>query len=357
MWTRSRHLVRSFKLSTRKFLDRLKKIFKIQFLTSLFFRNCVLQFDYSGGLAFNQDFTSAAFACFPNNGNPDLFGPKIVVAIQSNGTMDTTTISDALLGLDPLCAFVDGRSVYVGSDSSTIVYARRNGDVILPNAVTTPTNTILDLQMQGNTFYIGGYETLPFFVASVVGGLPKTIADIKNVVTGSNLAGFNGEAFNRFFVYSPTEIYATEESGRVAKFTLSDGWSIAYRTPYFEGALGLVVDTVGGKRMVYVATTIGKSDVLAFEDDGTQFLNKVTIKSYATSVSIQDLLYIRAPTGACGDGSKNLDETDVDCGGYSCGLCADTKGCLIDDDCVSAYCNPNSVCCKYCCLCHVTLLR
>ncbi len=272
--------------------------------------------------------------------------------------MDTTTISSALNGLDPYSAFVDGRSVYVGSDSPTIVYARRNGDVILADAVSNPSGRVtLDIQMQDNTFYIGGYYTSPYFVASFIGAAPKTTSSAQAIITASNLVGYNNEVYNRFFVYSSTEIYCSTEEGRVVKFTLTDGqWSIAYKSSIFESALGLVVDTVGGKRMVYM-TIQAHSDVIAVEDDGTQFLNKVTIKSYPNTEGLSDVLYIRAPTGACGDGSKNLDETDVDCGGYSCGLCADTKGCLIDDDCVSAYCNPNSVCCKYCCLCHVTLLR
>ena len=41
---------------------------------------------------------------------------------------------------------------------------------------------------------------------------------------------------------------------------------------------------------------------------------------------------------SCGDMTKNGTETDVDCGGLSCGKCADTKMCLVAADCLSGVC-------------------
>lgn len=41
---------------------------------------------------------------------------------------------------------------------------------------------------------------------------------------------------------------------------------------------------------------------------------------------------------SCGDMTKNGTETDVDCGGLSCGKCADTKICLVAADCLSGVC-------------------
>ncbi|MFM2152050.1 MAG: hypothetical protein RL199_485 [Pseudomonadota bacterium] len=40
----------------------------------------------------------------------------------------------------------------------------------------------------------------------------------------------------------------------------------------------------------------------------------------------------------CSDGSKNGDETDVDCGGTLCAPCADTKACAVGRDCESGVC-------------------
>jgi hypothetical protein len=40
----------------------------------------------------------------------------------------------------------------------------------------------------------------------------------------------------------------------------------------------------------------------------------------------------------CTDGVKDADETDVDCGGASCGACEDTKGCKVGGDCVNKVC-------------------
>jgi hypothetical protein len=45
-----------------------------------------------------------------------------------------------------------------------------------------------------------------------------------------------------------------------------------------------------------------------------------------------------APCVGCSDGTRNLDETDVDCGGSTCGKCDDGEGCLGANDCTSGVC-------------------
>lgn len=42
---------------------------------------------------------------------------------------------------------------------------------------------------------------------------------------------------------------------------------------------------------------------------------------------------------ACQNGQKDGNETDVDCGGGTCGTCADGKSCLLGIDCTSGACN------------------
>ena len=42
---------------------------------------------------------------------------------------------------------------------------------------------------------------------------------------------------------------------------------------------------------------------------------------------------------SCTDGKKNQDETDVDCGGVSCGKCPGGKGCGKDSDCITGVCS------------------
>jgi hypothetical protein len=44
--------------------------------------------------------------------------------------------------------------------------------------------------------------------------------------------------------------------------------------------------------------------------------------------------------GACSDETQNGSETDVDCGGSSCGPCDDGFECLVDQDCASDLCDP-----------------
>lgn len=46
---------------------------------------------------------------------------------------------------------------------------------------------------------------------------------------------------------------------------------------------------------------------------------------------------------SCSDGRKNGDESDIDCGGMNCGKCADGKACNLGTDCLSGTCN-NNVC-------------
>src|SRR5204863_59978 len=44
----------------------------------------------------------------------------------------------------------------------------------------------------------------------------------------------------------------------------------------------------------------------------------------------------------CSDGARGGDETDVDCGGATCGNFADRQGCTLARDCVSGYCSNGS---------------
>lgn len=43
----------------------------------------------------------------------------------------------------------------------------------------------------------------------------------------------------------------------------------------------------------------------------------------------------------CADGRVNGDETDLDCGGPTCGGCGEARLCLVDDDCASRSCEAN----------------
>ena len=52
--------------------------------------------------------------------------------------------------------------------------------------------------------------------------------------------------------------------------------------------------------------------------------------------------------GACANGVKDGDETDVDCGGSACGPCGLGKACSDGGDCQSAFCT-DGVCCNVAC--------
>lgn len=50
----------------------------------------------------------------------------------------------------------------------------------------------------------------------------------------------------------------------------------------------------------------------------------------------------------CSDGTKNGKETDVDCGGGVCWLCAHGKVCAVHSDCAGKYCSPATKKCDDC---------
>ena len=50
---------------------------------------------------------------------------------------------------------------------------------------------------------------------------------------------------------------------------------------------------------------------------------------------------------SCSDGFRNQDETDIDCGGSTCGVkCSNTKTCGKDADCTSGFCPPTDKTCQ-----------
>ncbi len=51
------------------------------------------------------------------------------------------------------------------------------------------------------------------------------------------------------------------------------------------------------------------------------------------------------PKPTCNDSIKNQNETDIDCGGV-CAPCYNGKQCLLDSDCYSGYCNPETKICE-----------
>jgi hypothetical protein len=51
-----------------------------------------------------------------------------------------------------------------------------------------------------------------------------------------------------------------------------------------------------------------------------------------------------APPDPCADGTKNGAETDVDCGGSTCGPCALGKACVLKTDCAGSICAMDSKC-------------
>ncbi|MBU1221413.1 hypothetical protein KKF34_15395 [Myxococcota bacterium] len=56
-----------------------------------------------------------------------------------------------------------------------------------------------------------------------------------------------------------------------------------------------------------------------------------------------------AVAASCTDGEKNINETDIDCGGQECNPCVDGLDCLVNSDCVSQFCNGEGICATISC--------
>ena len=65
---------------------------------------------------------------------------------------------------------------------------------------------------------------------------------------------------------------------------------------------------------------------------------RVTSVSGNTNFNHIDII---AAAASCGDGLRNQDETDVDCGGAVCGGCRVAGSCVVDSDCASQTCVSN----------------
>jgi hypothetical protein len=58
-----------------------------------------------------------------------------------------------------------------------------------------------------------------------------------------------------------------------------------------------------------------------------------------------DALSLKCVANQCADDQKDGNETDTDCGGGTCGACANTKKCKVDADCTSMACDALSLTC------------
>ncbi len=81
--------------------------------------------------------------------------------------------------------------------------------------------------------------------------------------------------------------------------------------------------------------------LVRFTDTGTQLTNQVTLDS-STTYFMQGVG--SSPKITCSDGFKNQDESDIDCGGATCGSCSLGKACAVNSDCSTDYCNSTKIC-------------
>lgn len=105
--------------------------------------------------------------------------------------------------------------------------------------------------------------------------------------------------------------------------------------------VGVIFIIVG---IFFVKPPIGQATSYAFCDDGSQTGKCAT----HTGMMCMNGRYVAAPgceqgrvmpsDGSCADGTFNMQETDVDCGGAFCPRCATGKKCERNTDCASQNC-------------------
>lgn len=89
------------------------------------------------------------------------------------------------------------------------------------------------------------------------------------------------------------------------------------------------------------------ADILAMSmTDGT-FLNYLKKEGISTATNITVISVPTAQGPVCNDREINGDETDVDCGGSVCAPCEQDKMCLVDTDCQSGKCDPETKTCAF----------
>ncbi len=74
--------------------------------------------------------------------------------------------------------------------------------------------------------------------------------------------------------------------------------------------------------------------------DGSKVQHKTIAGGLGYKLTLKDGQPVTCPTD-CADGFMNGDETDVDCGGPTCGPCADGLACGLASDCTSIVCTGN----------------
>jgi hypothetical protein len=113
-----------------------------------------------------------------------------------------------------------------------------------------------------------------------------------------------------------------------------------------EGAAGtpIVIDVeslpteasgTGGKAQI--TTTGTSSGTVAFDAGDVGKTSTIT-----ATVQQGDAAPTMVKSNSCISAAKDADETDVDCGGPTCGKCGQDKACNVDGDCVSGVCRATS---------------
>jgi hypothetical protein len=75
---------------------------------------------------------------------------------------------------------------------------------------------------------------------------------------------------------------------------------------------------------------------------------KCTTNTDCTTMAC-DVSTLHCDASHCTDGKQDADETDLDCGGATCSKCALNKGCSVNTDCTSGFCdNMTSKCATQC---------
>jgi hypothetical protein len=93
----------------------------------------------------------------------------------------------------------------------------------------------------------------------------------------------------------------------------------------------------GNSGVVELNLTSAASSTVSFNANAVNGSNLITASVQDGNGAPRDL-----PANSCVTAQKDADETDIDCGGPTCGKCTQDRLCNVDGDCLSGVCRPVS---------------
>ncbi len=267
--------------------------------------------------------------------------------LQITSTGPTGAFSDAYLLLTATtnkvtnCSFFNSDGSYLGTsyitvDHSITYFNNKTGTQnIIVNCSNRAENAIGAISFLSD-------KTAPYFIyindSTPLGTDPqRTNSQNKlwiNFLAADNESGINSHNAYRYRIEQIGTANISTPISSWYEVSISDSGRIIYVTP--KDLSGSTTDLANGSYRFLINAT------------NSAGLSKL---DYSDGIRV-DTSYVPFLSISCNDGVKNQGESDIDCGGTStCQKCVNGDDCIINQDCISTYCNAsNKICIQNPCL-------